>query len=114
MRISDWSSDVCSSDLGTPTAPSGVTATRHPQPDQHHEPCTQPHRLGVGSPADRPIVWTWEFATTPIRLPPTRWRRLLLTDRKSVVSGTRVSVSVDLGVRRSIKKKKKTSKTNKP
>src|SRR3546814_16153339 len=38
------------------------------------------------------------------------WRRVSRTDRKSVGSGKRVSVRVDLGGRRIIKKKKQTKK----
>src|SRR3546814_21155280 len=68
MRISDWSSDVCSSDL----------PTRRDQP-------SRPARGRAGRPAPTP-------------------RRA--ADRKSVVEGKSVSVRVDLGGRRIIKKKK--------
>src|SRR3546814_3144306 len=78
MRISDWSSDVCSSDLFSSSLNSNET---------------------VPSCRRRPLLNV-------------TWRRLLKLsaicsrDRKSVVSGKSVSVRVDLGGRRIIKKKK--------
>src|SRR3546814_16100678 len=96
MRISDWSSDVCSSDLAEYQRPhrrklsdpqqhvarprlaalhERTVARHHPQPerrqDQEHAELVVHHRV----------------------------------DRKSVVSGKSVSVRVDLGGRRIIKKK---------
>src|SRR3546814_12434125 len=91
MRISDWSSDVCSSDLADRLDPGpharppadvakrGMTEQRVVRRDQ---------QLGVGRLIEVPAV-----AVT-----------LGLEDRKSVVSGQSVSVRVDLGVRRIIKK----------
>src|SRR3546814_15154255 len=79
MRISDWSSDVCSSDLG-------------------------PHR-------DMPVLVGKARLAQPQarRVDDGRDRRhdtaLSAPDRKSVVSGKSVSVRVDLGGRRIIKKK---------
>src|SRR3546814_12451045 len=115
MRISDWSSDVCSSDLlagcdGAPTA--RVTAytislgTPGAMAEQAATAAADGYRLlkikltgeddrlrvaGVrrGAPDARLIVDANE------------------SDRKSVVSGKSVSVSVDLGGRRILKKKKK-------
>src|SRR3546814_18205805 len=84
MRISDWSSDVCSSDLyargvraerGRATRRAGCFRTR----DRRSAP--RPH---------------WGVARA----------RRATRDRKSVVSGKSVSVRVDLGGRRIIKKKK--------
>src|SRR3546814_12728240 len=79
MRISDWSSDVCSSDL------------------------CMPRRMG-----------TRRRSTTILRMPrlpitPRKLCRVCLNsaisgDRKSVVKGKSVSVRVDLGGRRIIKK----------
>src|SRR3546814_12557772 len=103
MRISDWSSDVCSSDrwwlhhslkgLSAALEDKGApllllrgkcdevlaelareTGIRRVHAVQHHEP--------------------W-------------WRRAEARDRKSVVSGKSVSVRVDIGGRRIIKKQKK-------
>src|SRR3546814_15882446 len=85
MRISDWSSDVCSSDLTTscgscptrPRPPSGVATTptwiRFDDAYPHPPPACPCPRHGQ--------------------------------DRKSVVEGKSVSVRVDLGGRRIIKKK---------
>src|SRR3546814_13551274 len=72
MRISDWSSDVCSSDLAPPRR---ATAT---------------WTSSCGPPA------LWATARSPTRT---------CVDRKSVVLGKSVSVRVDLGGRRIIKKK---------
>src|SRR3546814_17571324 len=87
MRISDWSSDVCSSDLvrrhlvpaGRDVAHQLRKALRDPAEDEER-------RLDVGA------LETFE--------------QHLGVDRKSVVSGRSVSVRVDLGGRRLIKKKK--------
>src|SRR3546814_11837412 len=105
MRISDWSSDVCSSDL---------VGDRHRLDasfiSQWAEACAAPlHKLLFG----RCCLWhehdidaeAWHPAME-------RSKRLAeevamrLTDRKSVVQGKSVSVRVDLGGRRIIKKKK--------
>src|SRR3546814_15490024 len=93
MRISDWSSDVCSSDL------KGVDAAVAEQVDAHlpgletrrdeqrvHHVLKQ--RLGLGIAQDR-----------------LRHRGAHRQDRKSVVSGKSVSVRVALGGRRIITKK---------
>src|SRR3546814_16200487 len=89
MRISDWSSDVCSSDLPQATAVIGVD--------------DEPSRaiaasLGGGHAVKRVAVGrsveTGVFAADGV------------LDRKSVVLGKRVSVRVDLGGRRIIKKQK--------
>src|SRR3546814_16186904 len=84
MRISDWSSDVCSSDLALHLlAEGGVLAG---------------HRAGGG---DR------EGVLGPRRRNVERQRRdggQHGQDRKSVVMGKSVSVRVDLGGRRIIKK----------
>src|SRR3546814_19116823 len=80
-RISDWSSDVCSSDLSSsapaPAPPSAASSCRAP-----------PARRASG--------------ISPLRPPPRRRsrrcrRRGRCSDRKRVVQGQSVSVSVDLG-----------------
>src|SRR3546814_16712721 len=92
MRISDWSSDVCSSDLialpliGAYQAANALTA------------------------AGLVIATGGEAAPTLAnlaRLQPVRGRleRAVIADRKSVVSGKRVSVRVDLGGSRLLTKK---------
>src|SRR3546814_16013217 len=84
MRISDWSSDVCSSDLNLNRwylrldFGCGFQAA-------HVRDFDSPSRRSLGNQRQR--------------LRPSR-------DRKSVVSGKSVSVRVDLGGRRIIKKKK--------
>src|SRR3546814_18583355 len=89
MRISDWSSDVCSSDL----------ARRH---------VGAPDRAG---PDNRRRARLWRIqrpAHAPEAADRKQWRRSgrrAIRDRKSVVSGKSVSVRVDLGGRRIIKKK---------
>src|SRR3546814_16008151 len=84
MRISDWSSDVCSSDLLQPRR----SASR-----QH-----APARLRQLERRLRVLVGEDFFGRGPAR-------RICGEDRKSVVSGKSVSVRVDLGGRRIIKKK---------
>src|SRR3546814_16555739 len=95
MRISDWSSDVCSSDL--------VEETECQR--------TQEVQVEVSSDGGQTyqgiVVQEYTFSTRGAtfqredqRLPPRK-----VTDRKSVVSGKSVTVRVDLGGRRIIKKK---------
>src|SRR3546814_18491077 len=94
LRISDWSSDVCSSDLSCgghdqtrrrrPFHPGAVLRAHSPQiprAEHHLEPAESCHAHG----------WTEGGAVAR-------------QDRKSVVSGKSVSVRVDLGGRRIIKK----------
>src|SRR3546814_11571194 len=109
MRISDWSSDVCSSDLfecrrGRRTR--GVDVVRHrPRPelgDRQHRTLTPPANatttdLAGARPRRAPAQPRTHCANVPYRY----------GDRKSVVSGKSVSVSLDIGGRRIIKKKKK-------
>src|SRR3546814_14898302 len=83
MRISDWSSDVCSSDLSRRRKP---PATRRAARWTSATLLASRIRLNMLSPK---------------KAPPRA------TDRKSDVEGKRVSVRVDLGGRRIIKKKKK-------
>src|SRR3546814_15127616 len=114
MRISDWSSDVCSSDLRPP-------------------PLLEDDRMSVEKwwwPLDK-YTDTVHAAAETVRpkasFLPSRWearriRRLARADRKSVVEGKSVSVRVDPGGRRIIKNKKtklpssvrKIRKQNKP
>src|SRR3546814_14102807 len=95
MRISDWSSDVCSSDLR------GVRA------DDRHDLGVDVLRIAeidvAPCAASAPAVCTGNGRFQGrYRLP----RPDVVEDRKSVVWGKRVSVRVDLGGRRTIKKKK--------
>src|SRR3546814_11644259 len=103
MRISDWSSDVCSSDLFL---------------DAHHQLCARVllFRREDGKIEYRrnryramPDIAAQVMAGTPDT---TRGHGISITlsaiDRKSGVSGKSVAVRVDLGGRRSIKKKNTT------
>src|SRR3546814_12317916 len=109
MRISDWSSDVCSSDLGlSREIRPGACGVYDAATDKYifPRPCRVAHHLRHG-PArlsarhgrDRkPLRGTAAADQGAVA------RSSL--DRKSVVSGQGVSVRVDLGGRRIIKKKK--------
>src|SRR3546814_20494492 len=89
MRISDGSSDVCSSDLSWAlSVTNNITAISNLSRQRRHEV-----RAAFGSPL---------FLSSGCRE---------REDRKSVVWGKSVSVRVDLGVRRSIKKKIKSKQT---
>src|SRR3546814_19243157 len=102
MRISDWSSDVCSSDLVT----------------QKHKPLSTIQVNGpIPAAQARSIIEeSLREAILDGRLPcGTALRQQELADlfgvsrigRKSVVEGKSVSVRVDLGGRRLVKKKNK-------
>src|SRR3546814_19618134 len=94
MRISDWSSDVCSSDLPRNQAFAVYAAM-----------------TGIGSVAGliaggvlTELSWRLVFLiNVPIGLL-VAIGAIFVLDRKSVVSGKSVSVRVDLGGRRIIKK----------
>src|SRR3546814_20363786 len=95
MRISDWSSDVCSSDLG-PGRPeplhlrrdfSGGKYARGPQIGQLRPAC-----VGITHPVMGPRL---RIARDHVEI-----------ERKSVVSGKSVSVRVHLGGRSNVKNKK--------
>src|SRR3546814_15593792 len=99
MRISDWSSDVCSSDRAVPDYRKGLLA--HHDGVEHrcvegggHDHAAfleQASRLGGVLPPPDVVTDGSELGDGP-RHP----------DRKRVVSGTSVSVRVVLGGRRSI------------
>src|SRR3546814_9037103 len=98
LRISDWSSDVCSSDLDRfspvrrpfrpPQRSSSAAPQKPPAPSHGRPPAPQ---RGTRAPARR-----------------LRKVRGQHQDRKSVVEGKSVSVRVDLGGRRPIIKKENT------
>src|SRR3546814_17527554 len=117
MRISDWSSDVCSSDLDqVPAAawPYGRESFAGPL-QSGFRPVHQESR-------NRRAVAPGESNSAPTDLPDSRdapvqpatglqrsrraHRKFPGSDRKSVVSGKSVSVRVDLGGRGILKKKK--------
>src|SRR3546814_19443372 len=101
MRISDWSSDVCSSDLFRDR---GAYGGKEWGVDE-----AVTRLVGEGRIRHTIVVGIWN---TPKRLreymPAKVFARLPddQRDRKSVVSGKSVVVRVDLGGRRIIKKKK--------
>src|SRR3546814_8250189 len=88
MRISDWSSDVCSSDLHR----------QHHQPG--HDERAIGHRADLAHPAADRRAEDDEIERGGDH------RQDQAGDRKSIVEGKSVSVRVDLGGRRIIKKKK--------
>src|SRR3546814_17982405 len=119
MRISDWSSDVCSSDLPkitviTRKAYGGaydVMASKHLRGDLNYAwPTAEIAVMGAKGAVEiifrgkTPEEIAERTAEYEARSAAAR------QDRKSVVSGKSVSVRVDLGGRRIIKKKQKTHK----
>src|SRR3546814_18604151 len=94
MRISDWSSDVCSSDLVTQVA--SRPPARPPSTGEVKPPCSKP--------ATKPTKVSTRISGPGVVSARPR------PDRKSVVSGKSVSVRVDLGGRRIIKKKRYTKR----
>src|SRR3546814_16758681 len=89
MRISDWSSDVCSSDLR-------LAQLRGLRRDL---------LIKGNDVIDRALDRAFEILAADLEHAPRR-NAVGDQDRKSVVSGKSVSVRVDLGGRRIIKKKK--------
>src|SRR3546814_15877346 len=109
MRISDWSSDVCSSDLIV-ERPSGQIEPRRTKLGLEAEAKGYPLRCGPGHHHDNgedngnlPPEYSASTHTGS-----NRQARRSRSDRKSVVEGKRVSVRVELGGRRIIKKTKTT------
>src|SRR3546814_19617019 len=113
MRISDWSSDVCSSDLPMRTirsaltrdetdAARGITSRSTSRRRRYPGRARVYHLHGFGEEsADRRRAQkSWYESTPGVRTQRSK-------DRKSVGSGKSVSVRVDLGGRRIIKKKNK-------
>src|SRR3546814_14006403 len=122
MRISDWSSDVCSSDLvdlrqlldrechidradilleiGDPLG----TGDRHDRLVTVQQPSKRQLTSRDAVPCAQRLDFLQQRRVT--------WQIVTLEDRKSVVSGKSVSVRVDLGGRRIIKKKKQTKHNN--
>src|SRR3546814_17007478 len=108
MRISDWSSDVCSSDL----IPSHVKRVIvFGQRNKAAKICLKRAGVHLSGNGRRVEEWLpsehddWNDALRD-RLARNAVPRTVIQDRKSVVSGRSVS-RVDLGGRRIMKKKKK-------
>src|SRR3546814_21023197 len=104
MRISDWSSDVCSSDLARQAEDAAQPETTDAS-DERPNRRRAPRRAAAPSPQLEltPPENAEEEAPKPRR----RTRRAQ-GDRKSVVEGKSVSVRVDLGGGRIVKKQKDT------
>src|SRR3546814_20306252 len=104
MRFSDWSSDVCSSDLG-------LVADPRQSPSEDNT-LVGPAVDGVGIAGARPGGFGKTASVTRSYCAPddlycsTNSNKDGLLDRKSVVTGKSVSVRVVLGGRRTITKKK--------
>src|SRR3546814_7166227 len=98
MRISDWSSDVCSSDLG-------VWPDEVNWQEGRSDP-TLTRQICNGWKANRAIanvVLREDFGRAIAKMG--GWPGTRIIDRKSVVEGQSVSVRVEFGGRRIIKKK---------
>src|SRR3546814_18348839 len=114
MRISDWSSDVCSSDLRieADAVQDPLSSARAPQ--QEWLGPLRSRRAAESHPGGRCSARTDGQPASGTRQPfpeiAQRYAPAEAKDRKSVVSGKSVSVRVDLGGRRIIKKK--TQKAN--
>src|SRR3546814_18122415 len=103
MRISDWSSDVCSSDLEDSNASQPLRMSR-----QAIEQQRVVGAVGAGLDKDGPLDpqgIEHGHVVGKQRLGRADARPRAGQDRKSVVTGQSVSVRVDLGGRRFIKKK---------
>src|SRR3546814_17635999 len=111
MRISDGSSDVCSSDL-VPTQGFGSDGRLRAPPSQYAHPAL----LGNDGNMGASFADSWGSRRVEERpvVHRSAWHRVLDDpgDRKRVVSGKSVSVRVDFGGRRIIKKKKLVANRN--
>src|SRR3546814_18950167 len=104
MRISDWSSDVCSSDLAGDNRCNWQirhAAWQRSHPDRRL-PASGNDRRGSSGPEAEPFPPTAATPRSPRRrqdrsVPGRHPKPLAPSDRKSVVSGKSVSVRVDPG-----------------
>src|SRR3546814_11010189 len=101
LRISDWSSDVCSSDLGILR----LIAVRAVSRVAPKRPIAK-MIVAASSCAGTPMI-----SRSPARRASSPASQGSTKDRKSVVSGKSVFVRLDLGGRRIIKKKYKRHKS---
>src|SRR3546814_20216083 len=119
LRISDWMSDVCASDLGAARATRGADGEVRLRPGG---PCRQGARpradRAAARPADRFRRRIARTARAHLHVDhrpaaaETGAGAQRARDRKSVVEGKGVSVRVDLGGRRNLKKKKTKRRKN--
>src|SRR3546814_13127027 len=135
MRISDWSSDVCSSDLKKADATAAAEAERQAARIAAQEKITQARAAAAAvEAAQRREQQAIKLSAQTARQAALEARRLAQTaanpstrgvapgsidrggrsvDRKRVVEGTNVSVRVEHGGCRNIKKKKQKDKRQK-
>src|SRR3546814_13127923 len=102
MRISDWSSDVCSSDLQKLKAPARKTRSSGGMFDGLSDEALDLDMLRQGE-ADIRVDIAGIRALGFVVGPPAFAAKLPGGDRKSVVQGKSVSVRVDIGGRRTFK-----------
>src|SRR3546814_17345353 len=108
MRISDWSSDVCSSDLRGDRRPVGEDVVAYPEAEEGAEHAVQEHGDQQGdhevtsatTTSQREVMATRQASCGSCVQPQSP------SAGKSVVSGQSVTVRVDLGGTRVFKKKK--------
>src|SRR3546814_13876803 len=105
MRISDWSSDVCSSDLGSVGIAQSVVQMRVAGEDDATLPPGEAGEVLVRGDSVMKGYWRNPDATAETL------RGGWLPDRKSVVEGKSGSVRVDPGGCGSLKKKKRRHET---
>src|SRR3546814_15794450 len=113
MRISDWSSDVCSSDLIESESPE--LARFQPRALVRQLQASLARELDLAAECRNAERIAASFADEPALLVPTvHWpwtsERVHVQARKIVEEGKSVSVRVDLGGGRKLKKKQKTKK----
>src|SRR3546814_18627425 len=99
MRISDWSSDVCSSDL----------RARYARSPRHQEPAGTPCRRSLNTSFFSPGAAgkLLHILVEGLRRELQAFDHRPVGDRKSVLSGKSVSVRLAIGGRRIITKNKK-------
>src|SRR3546814_13155039 len=115
MRISDWSSDVCSSDLAVAQIiaawtgiPVGKMVSDEIQTVLGLRDLLEERVIGQGHALD---AIAQRVRTSRANLEDPGKPKGVFLDRKSVVSGKSVSVRVDLGGRRIIQTRSQTSQT---
>src|SRR3546814_17980495 len=117
MRISDWSSDVCSSELEALEALAELAAMAQPSsgadPAGELEEALDEATYWAGKLFDQcraaaaALAWLPQsLAADPVPPPRELARAAADGDRKSVVGGRRVSIRVDFGGRRILQKQK--------
>src|SRR3546814_17519849 len=107
MRISDWSSDVCSSDLaaGRPE-PADIQIQGQPKWTANAGLNLRYPEKVLGGDLSASLDFHYTGATRQVELTIPSYKKFDMRDGKSVVEGKSGSVRVDLVGRSSIKKKK--------